>query len=84
MDNVLLRLALDTGIFNIIIKSTNPTTLAILATETRKADYAFLRRLCRALCAIHAIKEAGVEAYAPTNFTRAFTTLKGIHGARFS
>ena len=84
MDNVLLRLALDIGLFDIITRYADGIYVVKLAEEANVADHTLLRRICRALGAINAIGEVDVDTYRPTNFTRAFTTSKGICGARFS
>ena len=84
MDNVLLRLALDIGIFNIIVHYADGIDIVTLAEQANVADHTLLRRICRALGAINAIGEVGVDIYKPTNFSRAFTSPKGICGAKFS
>ena len=84
MDNVLLRLGLELGIFDILAKSTGSLDVARLAKETGVADQTLLSRILRALGSMNAVGEVGIDTYMATNFTRAFTSLKGICGAKFS
>lgn len=43
-----------------------------------------MRRLLRSLAAQRHVDEVGVEGFAANKFTKAFTTDKGVCGARFS
>ena len=79
---VAIRLAVDLGIFKILAESQNPKDIKQLSEET-KADATLLGRILRCLASIDAVAEAGSEKYAATKISRAFTTEKGVSGARF-
>ena len=83
MDNVLIRLALDLNIFEILVKSQGPIDTRALAKEI-SADPTLLQRILRALTAIGAIGQFGPDEFVATKFSKAFTTQKGICGAKFS
>ena len=84
MDNVMIRLGLDLGIFKILAKSHGPMTVDALGKEIKICDETLLRRICRTLGAMSAIGEVGTDTYEATNFTYAFDTEKGIAGQKFS
>ncbi|CAD6572696.1 MAG: hypothetical protein ASARMPREDX12_005376 [Alectoria sarmentosa] len=84
MDNVMIRLALDLGIFDIITAHTGPVDVETIVNEVGVADETLLRRILRTLDAMNAIGAVGEDGYEATNYTRAFTTQKGIAGQRFS
>lgn len=84
MDNVMLRLAFDLGIFKIVGESKEPVTVDAMAKEIGKCDETLLRRICRTLGAMNALEEVGKDTYEASNITKAFTTEKGIAGQKFS
>lgn len=84
LDNVMTRLGLDLGIFKILAGSKDPMTIEVLAKEIGVCDETLLQRICRTLGAMSAIGQVGTDTYEATNFTRAFTTEKGIAGQKFS
>ena len=84
MDNVMIRLALDLGIFDIITAHTGPVDVETIVNEVGVADETLLRRILRTLDAMNAIGAIREDGYEATNYTRAFTTQKGIAGQRFS
>ena len=81
---MLVRLALDLGIFKILVEKNSPVDVKALVEEVGKADETLLRRILRAMSAMNAIGEAGKDKYIATHFTRAMTTPKGISGVTFS
>ena len=83
MDNVLIRLALDLKVFEILVKNQGPIGTKALAKET-SADPTLLQRILRALAAIGAVGQSGPDEFVATKFSKAFTTPKGICGAKFS
>ena len=83
MDNVLTRLALDLDIFQILVKSPGPIGTKALAKGTC-ADPTLLQRILRTLTAIGAVGRFGPDEFLATQFSKAFTTQKGICGAKFS
>ena len=82
MDNILIRLALDLDVFHILVKSPGPIATKALAKGTC-ADSTLLQRILRALTAISAIGQFGPDEFIATKFSKAFTTQKGICGAKF-
>ena len=83
MDNVLVRLALDLNIFQILVKSPGAIGTKVLAKDTG-ADPTLLPRILRALTAIGAVGRFGPDEFVATNFSKAFTTQKRVCGAKFS
>ena len=81
---MLVRLALDLGIFEILVEEKGPVDVKTLIEKVGKADGTLLRRILRALSAMNAIGEAGDDKYVATHFTRAIMTPKGISGVTFS
>ena len=79
---VVIRLAVDLGIFKILAEIKAPTSIQQLVEGTG-ADATLLGRILRSLASIDAVAEAGPEMYAATKISRAFTTPKGISGAGF-
>ena len=84
MDNVMVRLGLDLGIFKIVAAHTGPMDVESIINEVGIADETLLRRVLRTLDAMNAINAVGEDSYEATNYTRAFNTQKGISGQRFS
>ena len=84
MDNVLLRLALDLNLFEILTKTQGASIhTATLAKETN-VDPTLLQRILRALNAMGAVEQVGTDLFKPTKFSKAFTTQKGVFGAKMS
>ena len=84
MDNVLLRLALDLNLFEILTTTQGASIhTATLAKETN-VDPTLLQRILRALNAMGAVEQVGRDLFKPTKFSKAFTTQKGVCGAKFS
>lgn len=79
---VAIRLAVDLGIFEVLVNGKAPKSIQQLAGET-SADATLLGRILRSLASIDAVAEAGQEMYTATKISRAFTTPKGISGAGF-
>ena len=80
----MVRLGLDLGIFKILVQKNAPMSVEDLAKEIGCVDETLLRRILRTLGAMNAVGEVGTDIYEPTNFSRAFTTEKGISGQSFS
>ena len=80
----MVRLGLDLGIFKILVQKNAPLSVEALAKEIGIIDETLLRRILRTLAAMNAIGEAETDTYVATNFSRAFTTEKGIAGQKFS
>ena len=84
MDNALLRLALDLNLFEILVESQDaPVDTATLAKEIG-VDSTLLERILRALNAMGAVEQVGTDTFKPNKFSKAFTTQKGVCGAKFS
>lgn len=80
----MIRLGLDLGIFEILAGSKAAMNVEALAKEIGVADETLLGRILRTLGAMNAVGEVGTDTYEATNFTRAFTTEKGIAGQKLS
>lgn len=79
IDPLLLKIAVDLGIFKALVGSKTPLSLDDLAKDTG-ADATLLARILRGLTSIDALDEVGVEFYVPNKVTRAFTTVKASSG----
>ena len=80
----MVRLGLDLGIFKILVQKNAPMSVKALAQDIGSVDETLLRRILRTLGAMNAIGEVGTDIYEATNFSRAFTTEKGVSGQAFS
>ena len=84
MGNVLLRLALDLNLYEILTKTQGASIhIATLAKETN-VDPTPLQRILRSLNAMDAVEQVGTDLFKPTEFSKAFTTPKGVCGAKFA
>ncbi|KAL8996395.1 MAG: hypothetical protein Q9169_004086 [Polycauliona sp. 2 TL-2023] len=77
VENALLRIAVEIGLFEIMSQSNGPLTAEDLATKT-KVELVLLERLLRGLAAMQAVEEIGDDGYGMTKISAAFTTAKGI------
>ncbi|MCJ1250148.1 hypothetical protein MMC30_007374 [Trapelia coarctata] len=84
LDNVMVRLGLDLDIFKTLVQKNAPLSVEALAKEIGVVDETLLVRILRTLGAMNAIGEVGRDTYEATNFSRAFTTEKGIAGQKFA
>ncbi|KAI4167474.1 MAG: hypothetical protein LQ343_007187 [Gyalolechia ehrenbergii] len=80
-ENALIRVAVDSGLFNILNESSSPLTAETLASETN-VEETLLDRILRGLAAMHAVEENGDDGYSPTKISKAFITVKGTSMAR--
>ncbi|KAL8952535.1 MAG: hypothetical protein Q9222_001565 [Ikaeria aurantiellina] len=80
-ENILIRVAVDIGLFEALNKSSAPPTAEMLAGETN-TEITLLERILRGLVAMNAIEEVGEDGYGPTKVSKAFTTDKGTSMAR--
>ena len=84
MENVLLRLALDLNLFEVLIKTQGASIDTFTLAEEANVDPTLLQRILRGLNAMGAVEQDGTDLFKPTKFSRAFTTQKGVCGAKFS
>ncbi|KAI4180203.1 MAG: hypothetical protein L6R41_007395 [Letrouitia leprolyta] len=75
-ENALVLVAVETGIFKFLNESPEPLNAETLAKNTN-VEVTLLERILRGLAAMDAVEEIGEDGYAPTNLSRAFTTVKG-------
>ncbi|KAL8931637.1 MAG: hypothetical protein Q9216_007133 [Gyalolechia sp. 2 TL-2023] len=80
-ENALIRVAVDTGLFEVLNESSSPFTAETLAKRTN-VEETLLERILRGLAAMHAVEETGDDGYSPTKISKAFTTAKGTSMAR--
>ncbi|KAL8826682.1 MAG: hypothetical protein Q9170_007312 [Blastenia crenularia] len=80
-ENILIRIAVELGLFDALNKSTTPPNAQTLAKAVN-AEVTLLERILRGLVAMHAVDEVSEDGYGPTKISEAFTTVKGISGAR--
>ncbi len=76
LDAVAIRIAVDLGVFKILVDTKKPKTTGELA-QTIAIDEAILGRILRYLVATDAIANVGPKGYVATKVSRAFTTKKG-------
>ncbi|KAL8662724.1 MAG: hypothetical protein Q9168_008215 [Polycauliona sp. 1 TL-2023] len=81
IENALIRVAVDTGLFDLLNDSSSPLTAQDLSSKL-DVEEILLERILRGLAAMHAVDEIGVDGYGPTKITTAFTTVKGTSMAR--
>lgn len=80
-ENALIRVAVDTGLFQVLTESNSPLTAGDLASKIN-VEVTLLERILRGLAAMHAVEETGLDGYSSTKISKAFTTAKGASMAR--
>ncbi|KAI4090062.1 MAG: hypothetical protein LQ348_005272 [Seirophora lacunosa] len=80
-ENALIRVAVDTGLFQVLTESNLPLTAEDLAKKIN-VEVTLLERILRGLAAMRAVEETGLDGYSPTKISKAFTTAKGASMAR--
>lgn len=82
MEVNLLRLSLDLGLYQYLVDTAGSVSSRDLATAC-DTDTVLMQRIMRCLAALGHVEETGVGNFAANQFTHAFTTQKGVCGARF-
>ena len=79
----MLRVAFDLGIHEYIVKSDGAVSTSHVAAAAG-ADPTLMQRILRNLASFGHIEEVGVDLFHANKFSKAMTTPKAVHGARFS
>ena len=79
----MLRLALDLGLYETLVQNGKSMSTEELA-EKAKADPALMKRIMRNLAAVSHVDETGEDMFVANKITKAFTSSKGVNGAKFS
>ena len=77
MNTALIRVAIDLGVFDLLVKKKAPMSAQELAQATN-ADHAMLQRILRSLAAVHILNEEDVELYTPSKVAETFAAEKGV------
>lgn len=82
LENAMLRVALDLGIYDLLVKRGTAVDSQDIAKE-KGVDPVLMERIMRNLAAANHVAEVGPSRYAANKASRAFTTAKGISMATF-
>ena len=80
-DIILINVAVESGIFEILAKSNVPISEEEIAAATQ-ADPIFLARILRGLASMGGVEETA-RGYSPSKMSQAFMTAKGSSAAKF-
>ena len=81
LDAVATRIAVDLGLFNVLVESRVPISSQEIAKRI-SIDVTLLRRILRYLAGRDAVAYASPDSYIATKISRAFTTTKGVSASK--